>query len=148
MTCLARSISQPLLERASAMPTIPAPETIQYLPPVLTPSGNPVYVALRFPRGNLFCKMPVMEAVRVLRHGLAMGVVSNGGKFHFMQLAVSLHRYHRVMNQCKLPPMGPRHVSTHYQRKGAQEWVQRFDKAKTGRMGAVRTVFAGGRGQN
>jgi len=87
--------------------------------------------------------------MRILRHNLANGVISGGGKLLYLQLAVSVYLFHRVMARSNLPPLPSRHISAHYQVPGAQEWVQRFDKAKTGRMGsAVRTVFAGGRGQN
>lgn len=87
--------------------------------------------------------------MRILRHNLANGVISGGGKLLYLQLAVSVYLFHRVMARSNLPPLPSRHISAHYQVPGAQEWVVRFDKAKTGRMGsAVRTVFAGGRGQN
>jgi len=86
--------------------------------------------------------------MRILRNNLANGVISGGGELKYLQLSVSVYLFDRTMARSKLPPLSRRHVSAHYQRKGAQEWVQRFDKAKTGRMGSPRTVFAGGRGQN
>ena len=123
------------------MTTITSSATIQYLKP-----GDSVVV--RFRKGHIFRAFPWEDVLRILRHNLADGVISRGGKLLYLRLLVSVYLFNRTMARSKLPPLSRRHVSAHYQVPGAKEWVQRFDKAKTGRMGSPRTVFAGGRGQN
>jgi hypothetical protein len=106
-------------------------------------------VRVRDMEGNAIEHVFRYEAETIIAHRAAYGVVNRkrGDPDYLLhlQLIVPLSSYHRILNGMMSPDQ-PQGVTRARQVAGAKKWVERLDKADTGRpRQPVRSVFMGSR---
>ena len=100
-----------------------------------------------YPAGGLaFTADPAV--IRFLcRHHMVNGEVNRRGYLKYVRLLVSVHAARRVQQAAEIPQRTNR-ITRKRQGKGAKQWVQRLDRAQTGRFGSHEALFVARRQVN
>lgn len=93
-----------------------------------------------YPGGGLaFTADPAV--IRLLcRHHMVNGEVNRRGYLKYVRLLVSVRAARRVQQAAEIPQQ-PNLITRKRQVSGAKRWVQRLDRAQTGRLGSHETLF-------
>ncbi len=81
-------------------------------------------------------------------HHMIEGEINKHGYLKFVRLLVSVRAAQRVQCATEMPMPRRNEVIRAHQKKGAKQWVQRLDRAQTGRMGGHRSVFLDAHGRD
>lgn len=115
--------------------TIPDYQIPEHLP---SNSQSPIEVV--YPSGGLaFTAGPAV--IRLLcRHRMVNGELNRHGYLKYVRLLVSVHAARRVQRAAEIP-QDPRMITRKRQTNGAKRWVERLDRAQTGKLGSHQTIF-------
>jgi len=93
-----------------------------------------------YPGGGLaFTADPAV--IRLLcRHHMVNGEVNRRGYLKYVRLLVSVRAARRVQQAAEIPQQS-NVITRKRQGSGAKRWVQRLDRAQTGRLGSHETLF-------
>jgi len=93
-----------------------------------------------YPHGGLaFTADP--SVIRLLcQHHMLNGEVNRRGYLKYVRLLVSVHAARRVQQAAEIP-QHTNMITRKHQGKGAKRWVQRLDRAQTGKVGAHEALF-------
>ena len=96
-----------------------------------------------YPAGGLaFTAEPAV--IRLLcQHHMVNGEVNRRGYLKYVRLLVSVRAARRVQQAAEIPQQS-NVITRKRQGSGAKRWVQRLDRAKTGRLGSHETLFVAG----
>lgn len=93
-----------------------------------------------YPSGGLAFTATPADVRLLCRHHMVNGEVNHRGYLKYVRLLVSVRAALRVQNAAGISQ--PTHMITRtHQACGAKRWVQRLDRAQTGRLGSHEAIF-------
>lgn len=87
------------------------------------------------------CSATVAQTLRIARDQMVSGMRDKRGYLRYLLAETSMQRIKRAIHDMSRPTLSP-HVISHFrQEAGAIKWVPRPDMARSGMIGAHRSVF-------